>query len=371
MTMKLTRKQTHILVRTLLFAALGLAPLSTWSANKPLTQLKFSNPRNITNPYLPLASLKQDILEGTEGTAKVRIERTPKRDVHKTFTIGEQKVEALAVEDREFQNGELSEVALDYFAQANDGTVLYLGEDVDEYKKGKIVGHSGSWLFGKDTKNPGVILPARPSVGTKFKSEDVNTDIHEDDEIVSVSESVTVPAGKFRNCVKVKETLAEGDVEYKYFAFGIGCVREVPGEGDVVLKSHQTLRSKEEIQQDAKAQAAQQASGSKKKVFQDPLAREALAMVGVNPEAEKYWFEAVHDETLPKSERQDLIDDLNETGLPDPKHPTLDDLPIITSRLEALEAIAPTLPDEIDWKECHDDLVNLIELANGGGKPVQ
>ena len=149
-------------------------------------------------------------------------------------------------------------------------------------------------------------------------------------------------------------------------------VREVPGEGDVVLKSHQVLRTKEQIQQDAKAQAAaQQATGSKKKVVQDPLAREALAMVGVNPEAEKYWYDAVHDESLPKSERQDLIDDLNETGLPDRKHPTLEDLPIIESRIDALKAIAPTLPDEIEWKECYDDLKNLWELAHGMGKPVQ
>jgi hypothetical protein len=345
----------------------ALTMLSASAANKPLTQLKFTNPRNITNPYLPLVSLKQDILEGREGPATVRIERTSKPDVHKTFSIGEQKVDALAVEDREFKNGQLAEVALDYFAQADDGTVLYLGEDVDEYRGGKVVGHSGSWLFGKDTKNPGLIMPAQPRVGAKFKSEDVNSEIHEDDEVISASESVTVPAGKYRNCVKVKETLAEGDVEYKYYAFGIGCVRE----DDVVLKSHQTLLSKEQIQQESKALAAAQPGKSKKKIFQDPLAREALALVGVDPEAEKYWYDAVHDESLPKSERQDLIDDLNETGLPDPKHPTADDLPVISNRLEALEAIAPTLPPGIDWQECRDDLLNLIEVANGGGKPVQ
>jgi len=47
-----------------------------------------------------------------------------------------------------------------------------------------------------------------------------------------------------------------------------------------------------------------------KKVVQDPLARDALAMVGVDPDAEMYWFAAIQDPTLPKSERQDLIDDL-------------------------------------------------------------
>jgi hypothetical protein len=135
------------------------------------------------------------------------------------------------------------------------------------------------------------------------------------------------------------------------------------------LKSHEVSRTKAQIQQDA--QAVRRASGSKKKVVQDPLAREALAMVGVNPEAEKYWFDAVHDESLPKSERQDLIDDLNETGLPDPKHPTMEDLPIIENRIDALNAIAPTLPDDIDWKECYGDLKNLWNLAHGMGQPVK
>jgi len=108
-----------------------------------------------------------------------------------------------------------------------------------------------------------------------------------------------------------------------------------------------------------------------KKVVQDPLARDALAMVGVDPDAEMYWFAAIQDPTLPKSERQDLIDDLNEEGLADPKHPTMDDLPLILSRLEILEAVVPSLSDEFDWKESYGDLLNLAELAMGGGKPVQ
>jgi len=108
-----------------------------------------------------------------------------------------------------------------------------------------------------------------------------------------------------------------------------------------------------------------------KKVVQDPLARDALAMVGVDPDAEMYWFAAIQDPTLPKSERQDLIDDLNEEGLADPKHPTMDDLLLILSRLEILEAVVPSLSDEFDWKEPYGDLMNLAELAMGGGKPVQ
>jgi hypothetical protein len=111
---------------------------------------------------------------------------------------------------------------------------------VDEYEDGKIKGHEGSWMFGKDTKTPGVLLPANPKLGTQFKSEDVSKDIHEEDEVVSLSETVTTPAGTYENCIKVKEVLADGVIEYKYYAKGVGVVREAPSGGDVLLKSHAT-----------------------------------------------------------------------------------------------------------------------------------
>lgn len=199
---------------------------------------KFTHPREITHPYFPVGSLKQDILEGNEAGNKVHIKRTARPDMHKAFKIGKQMVDAFVVQDREFENGELSEVATDYFAQADDGTVYYLGEDVDEYKKGKVVGHGGAWMLGKDTRKLGVLLPANPKVGDKFMSEDVPKITTENDEVVSVSETVTVPAGAYQNCMKVKEMLSDGKTEYKYYAQGVGVVKEVPEGGEVVLKSH-------------------------------------------------------------------------------------------------------------------------------------
>jgi signal transduction histidine kinase len=204
--------------------------------------MKFSHPRDITNPYVPLSMLKQDVLEGSEGAKKVRIERTAKPNLHKTFKIGTQEIEAFVVEDREWEDGQLAEVAVDYFAQDDAGTVFYLGEDVDEYQGGKLSSHEGSWLLGKDTQNPGVIFPGILKLGAKFKSEDVNKDINEDDEVVSMSEDVVTPAGSYKNCVKVKESLADGTTEYKYYAKGVGVVREVPSVGDVRLISHKTSR---------------------------------------------------------------------------------------------------------------------------------
>lgn len=206
---------------------------------KLLAGVKFSHPTQITNPFLPLSSLKQDILEGTEGGKKIRVERTARPDLHKSFEINGQSVEALVVEDRVLENGQLEEIATDYFAQDDNGVVYYLGEDVDEYSDGKVTGHDGSWLLGKDTQVPGVLFLAQPKIGDKFRCEDCSDAISEIDEVVSLSETVVVPAGTFKDCVKIQEVLADGAVEYKYYAKGVGAVRENPADGDELLISHQ------------------------------------------------------------------------------------------------------------------------------------
>ena len=211
---------------------------------KVLEGVTFSHPRDITNPYAPLALLKQDVLEGSEDGKQIRITRTLMPGKHNTFTIAGQKVDALVVEDREYEDGVIAEIAMDYFAQDDAGTVFYLGEEVDEYEGGKLKGHKGSWMFGRDTQIPGVLFPAHPKVGARFKSEDVSKEINEKDEVVSVSETVVTPAGTYKNCVKVREKLADGTTEYKYYAPGVGVVREQPPKGDVLLKSHTTRAAK-------------------------------------------------------------------------------------------------------------------------------
>lgn len=111
-----------------------------------------------------------------------------------------------------------------------------------------------------------------------------------------------------------------------------------------------------------------------KEPLEDPIARVALTFVGVDPDAEDYWFAAINDLSLPANERQNLIEDLNEEGLSDPKHPTLDDLPLIFNRLALIETIGPDAADEVNadaFNEAYNDLLNLAQLAMGGGQPVR
>lgn len=196
----------------------------------------FSDPTAITNPYLPLAALNQDILVGTESGAPVRVVRT-RTGATRNFSVEGQPVAAMIVVDSVFVSGELDEVALDYFAQSDDGTVYYLGEDVDLYQGGVVVGHEGSWLYGVQARTLGVMMPAAAKQGDRYVSENAPPVTVENDEIVSDTATVTVPAGTYANCLKVKE-VSNGVVEYKYYAPGVGVVDEVPPEGRVSLTSH-------------------------------------------------------------------------------------------------------------------------------------
>lgn len=217
-------------------ALLALACGSSFEPNYNPPAL-FTNPTVITNAHLPLGTLTQDVLEGVEGGKSSLVIRT-RLPGTRAFTVNGAQVLAIIVSDTVYTAGAVTEVALDYFVQSDNGDVYYFGEDVDEYANGQIVSHEGTWHLGVDTNKPGLFLPATPKVGDKFRSEDVPGITTENDEVIAVDETVTVTAGTYQHCVKVKEILSDGAVEYKLYAPGVGVVREVPEDGLVDLKTH-------------------------------------------------------------------------------------------------------------------------------------
>ncbi|MDB6006934.1 MAG: hypothetical protein JWR15_3921 [Prosthecobacter sp.] len=99
-----------------------------------------------------------------------------------------------------------------------------------------------------------------------------------------------------------------------------------------------------------------------KPAAQDPAARAALKLVGVDAAAEQIWLEAINNPSLPKLERSDLIEDLNEEGFSKGKQPTRADLPIIEARLKLIDRLMPEAVDETNldaFGEARKDLINL------------
>ncbi len=132
------------------------------------------------------------------------------------------------LEEREEKDGQLIEVSRNYFA--NDpatGAVYYFGEDVDNFKDGKLISHDSAWLAGEKGARFGLFMPAKPKPGDKFYQEIAPRVALDRVEIVSVDETVKTPAGTFYHCVHFRETTPlEPDVSHKYYAPGIGMIKD-------------------------------------------------------------------------------------------------------------------------------------------------
>lgn len=194
----------------------------------------------IDNSLFPLSSLKPKVFEGEERDAetgeavKTRLESTvlTQSDV----VAG---VQVTVLEEKDYQNGELVESTLDYFAQHRDSSVYYFGERVDEYEGGEVVGHGGQWLAGEGGNEPGVFMPAQPAVGTTFEQEKAPGVAEDRSKVVAAEQTVTTPAGTFTGCIKTEDfSPLDNATEFKYYCSSVGLVREEPPGGFLDLVSY-------------------------------------------------------------------------------------------------------------------------------------
>jgi len=102
--------------------------------------------------------------------------------------------------------------------------------------------------------------------------------------------------------------------------------------------------------------------------FEDPAVkerrgREALAMIGHDPDADAVWIQIINDPSIPPNARKNLIEDLNEDGLSF-RNLTIDDLPVIQYRIELIEYLRPYAMDKVNadaFDEARKDLVNMAD----------
>jgi hypothetical protein len=142
-------------------------------------------------------------------------------------------VETLVYNDRVFLDGQLIEEANDYLAQDKAGNVWYFGEAVDNYKNGVFKDHHGSWIAGIGGALPGIWMKAKPQVGDSYRQEYLKGEAEDWAKIISTNETVTVPAGTFKNCTKIFEwtPLDPGSTANKFYcpdAGGITLEIELP-----------------------------------------------------------------------------------------------------------------------------------------------
>jgi hypothetical protein len=183
----------------------------------------------VDNPYFPLASFTLLVYEGEEedpDTGETIQVRGEVRLLPETKTVA--GVEVSVIEDKVFEDGELVESTLDYYAQQRDGTVYYFGEDVDNYENGEIANHEGGWIAGEGDALPGIYMPADPQVGDAFEQERAPGIAEDRSTVIAVDQSVSTDAGDFTDCIETEDVNPlDGVTETKYYCRDIGFVREI------------------------------------------------------------------------------------------------------------------------------------------------
>ena len=180
----------------------------------------FSNPTEITNPLFPIALQSTELLVGTVEDKAFRTEVTvlPWTQV---IEWGGQQIETVVSQYNAFLDGRMEEIAYDLYAQADDGSVWYLGESVFNFSNGAIVDTAGTWHAGID--GPGaMIMPADPQVGDVYRTENIPGLVFEEVVVQSTGETLDGPFGPVEGGIVVEEHHSDGSTESKQFAPGYG-----------------------------------------------------------------------------------------------------------------------------------------------------
>lgn len=202
------------------------------SARIDLATPTFSDPTAISNPLFPITAQTQTVQVGSEGDTALRNEITLLPGA-KTIEWNGQQIETVVSQFVAYGDGRILEVARDFFAQADDGSVWYFGEDVSNYTDGVLDDHDGTWLAGADGP-PGMIMPANPQVGDVYRPENIPGVVFEETTVKSVNEAVDGPQGPITKAVLVQELGMDGVVEDKIFAPGYGeFFTHVPAEDEL------------------------------------------------------------------------------------------------------------------------------------------
>jgi hypothetical protein len=186
----------------------------------------------IDNPWWPMTPGSRWIYRETDSEGAVQRVVVTVTSRTKRIANG---VRARVVHDAVTEDGKPVEVTDDWYAQDRCGNVWYLGEATKSYENGRVVSTEGSFEAGVDGAQAGVIMPASPKTGMKYRQELYVGHAEDRAEIFSLREQVETPYGHFKvgSVVMTKELnpLEPRVLEYKFYARGIGPVLAIAVSG--------------------------------------------------------------------------------------------------------------------------------------------
>lgn len=194
----------------------------------------------VDNPFFPLApgssrryegqEVDPDTGETVETTVRERVSPVPDEVAGAPVTV---------LQVAEYDDGQLTETTSDYHAQAPDGTVYYLGEDVTMYEDGQFVSNEGAWIAGDGANQAGEFMPAEPRVGDRFAQEQAPGIAEDISTVIAIDLTLETAVGTFDGCIKTQDlNPLDQAIEHKYYCPGVGLVREENANGSLDLVSY-------------------------------------------------------------------------------------------------------------------------------------
>ncbi|MEO8290604.1 MAG: hypothetical protein ABI649_06375 [Gaiellaceae bacterium] len=174
---------------------------------------------NVDNPWWPMKPGSRWVYRETDAEGTVtRVEVTV---MSGTKTI--MGIESRIVHDVLTEDGEVKEDTYDWYAQDASGNLWYMGEDTKEFDKGKV-NTEGSWEAGVDGAQPGILIPADPKPGMRYRQEYYAGHAEDNAQVLALDGAAVVPFGSLDHLLQTRETtpLEPDLVEEKFYARGIG-----------------------------------------------------------------------------------------------------------------------------------------------------
>ena len=203
------------------------AQLSTVSA-KDFDRTNFDDSARVDNKWFPLEPGAHSVFVGSAIDDGERISRrvvTTVTDLSKEID----GVNTVVVWERDYNEGNLVEAELGFFAQDNDGNVWHMGEYPEEFEDGEFDKAPG-WLAGSKGATAGIAMRAEPRPETPgyaqgYAPPPINW--NDRGRVYKVGQKTCVPVGCYEDVLVIEEFERNipGAYQLKYFAPGVGDVR--------------------------------------------------------------------------------------------------------------------------------------------------
>jgi hypothetical protein len=137
-------------------------------------------------------------------------------------------IDCTVVRDTVSEGGRPIERTFDWYAQDRQGNVWYMGELSLELRRGHFVKASDSWESGVNGAQPGIIMPADPRRGDRYRQEYYPSgEALDEARVLGRIGMVNVPYGSFKHPLVTSEfSPLEPQTERKYYVAGLGEVAE-------------------------------------------------------------------------------------------------------------------------------------------------